>query len=213
MGVPVAVAMELALAALVAGVVGAKLGLVVLHPTWLGSGGGMARVLASAGVVAAGVAAAALMVVLFARRLGMAPLAAADLLAPSAALGEGLGRLGCLAAGCCYGRPSALPWAIVYSDPDAERLAGTPLGVSLHPTPLYLGLVSLAVAGLLTWLAGRGESDGRIFGGYLLLSGLARLAIDRTRWPVAGAHLSLGLWAVAAAVGTVLVLRARGRAA
>lgn len=51
-------------------------------------------------------------------------------------LGFALGRLGCFFAGCCYGRPTDLPWGVTFSDP--RSLA--PLGVKVHPTQLYESL-------------------------------------------------------------------------
>jgi phosphatidylglycerol:prolipoprotein diacylglycerol transferase len=59
-----------------------------------------------------------------------------DIIAPSAAIGHAVGRLGCFSAGCCYGRVCDLPWAVVFTDP--KSLA--PLGVSLHPTQIYSSL-------------------------------------------------------------------------
>jgi phosphatidylglycerol:prolipoprotein diacylglycerol transferase len=59
----------------------------------------------------------------------------ADILAPGVALGHALGRLGCFFAGSCYGRPTNLPWAVTYTNPNS--LAGDILGVPVHPTQLY----------------------------------------------------------------------------
>lgn len=50
----------------------------------------------------------------YCRKCQMPALALADLIAPSCALGAGLGRLGCLMQGCCYGGPSELPWAVTF---------------------------------------------------------------------------------------------------
>ena len=61
----------------------------------------------------------------------------ADMFAPGIALGHIIGRFGCLLAGCCYGRPTTVPWAITFTDPVAAANVGTPLGVPLHPTQLY----------------------------------------------------------------------------
>src|ERR1035438_9824628 len=67
----------------------------------------------------------------------MASLQAADVFAPGIALGHGIGRLGCFAAGCCWGRPTKLPWGVTFTNPLAEQLVGVPLGIRLHPTQLY----------------------------------------------------------------------------
>ena len=60
-----------------------------------------------------------------------------DVFAPGIALGHVVGRLGCLFAGCCFGKPTNVPWAITFTDPFARANVGTPLGVPLHPTQLY----------------------------------------------------------------------------
>jgi phosphatidylglycerol---prolipoprotein diacylglyceryl transferase len=67
-----------------------------------------------------------------------------DACAPSLALGVAIARIGCFAASCDYGKATGLPWAVVFTRPDAARLTGVPLGVPLHPSQLYesaLGVV------------------------------------------------------------------------
>lgn len=54
--------------------------------------------------------------------------------APAFVLAHSVGRLGCFANGCCYGKPTFFPWGVTYSDPYS---AARPLGVSLHPVQLY----------------------------------------------------------------------------
>ncbi|OGW06363.1 MAG: prolipoprotein diacylglyceryl transferase, partial [Nitrospinae bacterium RIFCSPLOWO2_01_FULL_39_10] len=56
-----------------------------------------------------------------------------DILAPSVAIGQGVGRLGCFFAGCCYGRETDVPWAFIFKDPNTLA----PMDVHLHPTQLY----------------------------------------------------------------------------
>src|SRR5213082_3278623 len=49
-----------------------------------------------------------------------------DAFVPGIALGHGIGRLGCFAAGCCWGRETSEPWAVTFSNPLANAVAGTP---------------------------------------------------------------------------------------
>ena len=72
-----------------------------------------------------------------------------DVFAPGIALGHITGRLGCLAAGCCYGKPTDVAWAITFTDPLAAANVGTPLGIPLHPTQLYEAGAELLILGLL----------------------------------------------------------------
>ena len=89
----------------------------------------------------------------YARRHGLPPWRTADVLAPGVALGQAIGRLGCFAAGCCYGRPADVPWAVTFRDVYATRTVGTPLDMPLHPTQLYESLAASLIFFVLLWLA------------------------------------------------------------
>jgi len=91
----------------------------------------------------------------------------ADALAPSVALGFGLGRLGCLFNGCCYGHECALPWAIHFPTEHETH------GVGVHPTQIYDCLWALGLYAGLAWLYRRKTFDGQIFA--LFLAGYAVL--------------------------------------
>jgi phosphatidylglycerol:prolipoprotein diacylglycerol transferase len=64
-----------------------------------------------------------------------------DLFALYAPLLQSMGRLGCFFAGCCYGSPTKLPWAITYHSPDSQA----PLCVALHPSQLYSAFLLLLI--------------------------------------------------------------------
>ncbi len=102
----------------------------------------------------------------------------ADVFAPGIALGHVVGRLGCLMAGCCFGRPTSVPWAITFTNPSAARV-GTPLGVPLHPTQLYEAGAEALILGVLLVLERRGRPfAGRTFWSYMLLYGVSRFVIE-----------------------------------
>ena len=94
-----------------------------------------------------------------------------DVFAPGIALGHVVGRFGCLFAGCCYGKPTTLPWGITFTDPFAAANVGTPLGVPLHPDAAVRGGRRAAdPRSLLLRPSGRaGRSPGRTFWLYMLL--------------------------------------------
>jgi len=71
-----------------------------------------------------------------------------DITAIAASLGYAVGRIGCFLAGCCYGRPADVPWAVVFSDPRCYVAPGL-RGVPLHPTQLYSSLASLLIFAVL----------------------------------------------------------------
>jgi phosphatidylglycerol:prolipoprotein diacylglycerol transferase len=93
--------------------------------------------LQSGGVWFGGIIGGLLMAFFYMRRRHMPALKTCDVFAPGLALGHSIGRLGCFAAGCCYGKPTDLPWGVTFNNPLAYELVKTPLGVHLHPTQLY----------------------------------------------------------------------------
>lgn len=102
-----------------------------------------------------------------------------DLFAPGIALAQGVGRLGCLLAGCCYGKVTDLPWGITFTSTLAAANVGTPLEIALHPTQIYEAAAALLILGAL--LVGERHwrpFPGRTFWTYLLLYGTVRLVIE-----------------------------------
>jgi phosphatidylglycerol:prolipoprotein diacylglycerol transferase len=101
-----------------------------------------------------------------------------DLLAAPIAIGHAIGRLGCFAAGCCYGKPTALDWGVTFTSPLAEKISGTPLGVALHPTQLYESAAEFMNFAILLWLGAKRRFTGQIIGAYFILYGVERGTIE-----------------------------------
>jgi phosphatidylglycerol:prolipoprotein diacylglycerol transferase len=121
-----------------------------------------------------------------------------DLAAPSAAIGYGIGRIGCFLSGDgCYGVPTTLPWGMSF--PHGIE----PTFVRVHPTPLYELAAGLLIGGWLWIRGGKPHATGRILGEYLLLSGIARFLVEFIRrnppvlWGLSNAQL--------ASAGSILV--------
>jgi phosphatidylglycerol:prolipoprotein diacylglycerol transferase len=95
-------------------------------------------------------------------------------------------------AGCCYGRPTSLPWGIVFTDAFTGDYVGTPLGVALHPTQVYEVIAETAILFFLLRFERRGRSfAGRTFWTYILLYGLSRYVIEFFRGDPRGTVLFL----------------------
>ncbi len=107
----------------------------------------------------------------YARRLRLPLRRTADAFAPSLALGSSVVSIGCLEAGCDYGTPTHLPWAVIFTSRQAA--AGTPLGIPLHPTQLYSSAAEFLLFVLLLWLLHRPHADGEIVGAWLFLGGFS----------------------------------------
>lgn len=124
----------------------------------------------------------ALVVLVLYRRFQRIPfLPYADAYAAGLPLGHAIGRLGCFAAGCCYGKPTWLPWGVTFTSPAAASLVGTPLNVPLHPTQLYESFAEIMNFVILILLARRQRFKGEIFATFLLLYGFERFLIEFVR--------------------------------
>lgn len=159
-----------------------------------------------------GVAAGLLTVWRFTARHGMPLGATLDLLTPSLPLGHAFGRLGCLMAGCCWGRPASVPWAISFADGSAAfqemaRAAMLPPGAlatpALHPTQLYELVAELVLLLVVLSLRRRTRFEGQLALIWLLGYASARLVIEvfrgdpsrgfllELRWPALAGWLGL----------------------
>ena len=96
-----------------------------------------------------------------------------DIVAPGAILGQAIGRIGCIINGCCYGLPTSLPWAVVFTHPNSYA----PLGIPLHPTQAYHILWNLTGFGILWLLRKRVKPQGSLFLIYLALYATGDLVI------------------------------------
>ena len=101
----------------------------------------------------------------------------ADAFAPGIALGNALGRQGCFAAGCCWGKPTAMPWGVEFTEAGHE-VTGVPLGVHLHPTQLYESFGALLIFFFLLWLHRRKRFSGQVILFYALLYAVMRFTIE-----------------------------------
>jgi phosphatidylglycerol:prolipoprotein diacylglycerol transferase len=139
-------------------------------------------------------------------------LATSDIFAPGLAIGHGIGRLGCFAAGCCWGKPTRLPWAVTFTNTNATT--GVPLGIPLHPTQLYEAFAEAIICLLLVVELRRPHRDGQVIGLYALLYGFVRFGVEFVREHDAsnplGGPFTLEQWmALALAAGGLYLLFAR----
>src|ERR1700716_1292848 len=133
----------------------------------------------SGGVFYGGLIMAVIVALWYIRRAGLPLWTTCDVFAPGIALGHVIGRFGCLYAGCCYGRPTTLPWGITFRDPFAASNVGTPLGTPLHPTQLYEAGAELLILGVLLLTERKGKPfPGRTFWLYMLLYAISRFIIE-----------------------------------
>jgi phosphatidylglycerol:prolipoprotein diacylglycerol transferase len=137
------------------------------------------------------IAGSAFLVLAF-RRHGISLARGLDILAPALALAHGIGRVGCLFAGCCWGKACSLPWAVTFTSPDAHSMTGVPLGIPLQPTQVYESLIELALFGFLLWKALKAPwRPGTTFLAYVALYGFARFGLEMLRDDPRGRFLGM----------------------
>jgi phosphatidylglycerol:prolipoprotein diacylglycerol transferase len=137
-----------------------------------------------------GIILATLTVWFLTRRRGIPFLVVADIFAPGVMLGIGLTRLGCFAAGCCFGKPTDCGCGVTFpADAPASLAYGQ---IPVHPTQLYASAGGFAVLVLLLALERFSNYRGATFGRFLLLYGLARFAEDFFRYYEPDQLLALG---------------------
>ncbi len=173
--------------------------------------------LESAGIFYGGLAGALLVLVIYVRRQKLSWLAVGDAVAPGAAIGHAIGRLGCFSAGCCWGRPTTMPWGITFTSRYAHMTVGVPLNVPLEPTQLIESGAELIIFLLLWQISKRRAFVGQLAGFYLITYGVVRFLVDFLRridpsamlfggWMSAGQLTSL--FAIALGIG---IFATRGR--
>ena len=172
--------LDLGVALVIAALVGAKLLLLLVNFSYFRSNPSEIFVLArSGGVFYGGLIGATLVAFWYIKRHKLPLWTTCDMFAPGIALGHVIGRLGCLMAGCCYGRPTGVPWAVTFTDPFAAANVGTPLNQPLHPTQLYEAGAELLILVFLLVTEKKGRPfPGRTFWGYMFLYAISRFIIE-----------------------------------
>ncbi len=169
----------------VAGLLGAKLMMLVFDWSYYAQRPAeifTLRTLQAGGVFQGGLIAALLTAAVYTKKQNLPRLATADVFAPGVALGHGIGRLGCFAAGCCWGVETRLPWAVTFTRQEAHELVGVPLGRPLHPTQLYESAAEFLIFAVLYRRFQRPHREGAIIGMYLALYGGVRFLVEFVRY-------------------------------
>lgn len=200
---------NLGIIAILSGILGSKLLMILVdfgyYSQHLGELFSMATVRA-AGVWSGGLLLAMVLCIWYMRRNNMPVLTTCDAFVPGLALGHAFGRIGCFAAGCCYGRETHVPWAVTFHNPLAAEIVGTPLGVPLHPTQLYEFALELCNTLFLVWLLRRKKFEGEVIGSYLIIYGIGRYFLeflrgDQGRGDILGFMTTTQLIAVGLVIG------------
>lgn len=180
-GLPLDRIQDLVIYCAIVGLAGAKLMMFVFDWEYYAKNPGemfSLSTLRAAGVYQGGFLLAMGFAVYYMRQNGLPLLRTMDCFAPGIALGHAIGRIGCFAAGCCYGMLCNRPWAVRFTNPDVKDFSNVPFNVPLHPTQLYETAGDLAIFGVLFKLHDPKARPGGLFSLYLVLYSLLRFGVE-----------------------------------
>ncbi len=164
---------------IIAALIGAKILMIVTDWTYYGYKNHPARIfslstLQAGGVFYGGLIGAILFAIVYIRVQKLPARKLFDVCAPAVVLGQAIGRWGCFAAGDDYGTPTHSFLGVIFTNPYAHQLSGTPLGVRLWPVQLIESAACFAIFGFLIWRYGHKRRDGEIFLLYIVLYAVVR---------------------------------------
>lgn len=116
----------------------------------------------------------------------------ADALAPPAAFAMATMRLGCLAAGCCFGVVSDLPWAVHFPMGSLAANLHSTMGwlepgatesLPVHPLPIYFAILAIGTGAFLLWLERRQRYVGEIALSFLAVHETGKFLLEFLRAP------------------------------
>jgi len=214
---------DLGLWMLLAALVGSKLLLLWAEPEYRANPWHLLSLdfLRSGGVFYGGFIGAVVTGFFLVRRYGLPWWKTADAFAPGIALGQAIGRQGCFAAGCCWGKPTNLPWGVRFTELGHE-ITGVPIDARLHPTQLYESAAAFIIFLFLLWLHRRKIFNGQVILFYAVLYAVTRFTIefvrDDPRGDIAGLTTLTGLStsqliSLIVGVGALILLVVRWRRA
>src|SRR5438128_4530451 len=172
--------LDLGIYIIISALVGAKLLLLVTDfRTFRADPSELLTLARSGGVFYGGLILAVTVALFYIRKVGLPLWTTCDVFAPGIALGHVIGRFGCFFAGCCWGKPTSVPWAITFTSPFAAANVGTPLNIPLHPTQLYEAGAEFLILMFLLLTERKGRPfPGRTFWLYMLLYAISRFIIE-----------------------------------
>ena len=173
---------DLSLWMLLAALVGSKILMLFTEPEYRGNPAQLLSLdfLRSGGVFYGGLLGAVVAGYFLMKRYKLPWWKTADACAPGIAIGNFFGRQGCFAAGCCWGKPTTLPWGVKFTDL-GHQITGVPTDAYLHPTQLYESFAMLLVFLFLLWLHKRKRFSGQVILAYAVLYSVIRFAIEFVR--------------------------------
>jgi phosphatidylglycerol:prolipoprotein diacylglycerol transferase len=201
--------LDLGIYIIVAALVGAKLLLLVVDVEhYWNNPAEIVSLLRSGGVFYGGLILAVAVAFWYIARHKMPFWTTCDVFAPGIALGHVTGRLGCFAAGCCYGRATDVSWAVTFTDPYVHRQVGTPLDMALHPSQIYESLLTLGIFLIVMWIARHKQFHGQVLLAYVSLYAAGRFVLEYFRGDAARGVVFGGALSTSQFIAVLMLLAA-----
>ena len=109
-----------------------------------------------------------------------------DIMAITACIVHGTGRIGCFMAGCCHGLPHNGFLSVIFTDPVCQA---DPLNTPLHPTQIYSMVVIYGIMVFLLVMSGRKKFNGQLFLFYLILYSFGRIFLETLRGDISRGYV------------------------
>lgn len=171
------VIIDIAIYGIIGGVIGGKLLYILTELPYIIKNPVVLRDMLSGGFVLYGaIIGGALGAYIFLKRKNMSFIKYFDLVAPSIALAQSFGRIGCFLAGCCYGKPTDGPFGVVF-----KNSGYAPANIHIHPTQIYSSIGDLAICLILIFFASKPRKDGQVGGLYMILYSIGRFFMEFLR--------------------------------
>lgn len=199
-GLSVAMVQDVVFWSILAAIVGSRLLFVLINPDYFLRNPLEIFMFWKGGLVFLGGALlVALVIWIYLRSKGQPIMAWADVLVPALPLGQAIGRLGCFAAGCCYGKECDLPWAVIFTNNDSLA----PLNTPIHPTQLYHSLGDLTTFLILVLAKPYLKRNGQVLGLFLLVFPVFRIGVEFFRADFRG---TMGPFSTTQVISAALIL-------
>lgn len=173
---------DMAISILIFSFLGSKVLLLFTDFSYLSSWEGIWALLRSGGVFYGGLLVGFLVAFYYIKKykFPLGPLS--DIYGICIPLAHFFGRLGCFFAGCCWGKPCFLPWAVTFKNTFSGENMGVPLNVPIHPTQLYEAIFLLTLFFVLNfYFYKRRTFKGQIFLLYIFFYSIFRFFIEFLR--------------------------------
>ena len=190
----------------ISGLIGAKiLHLVISYDMILKNPRIALAILISGGVWYGGLLTGVTAGIFYSKYIKISVLRLLDFFAPLIMLGLGISRFGCFLSGCCYGRPTNMPWAVTFTNAIAHRMQPDLPYVPLHPTQLYEAFGCFVLAVILFLLYLHKKFEGQVIFMLFILYGLFRSYIEIYRGDFRGSIFN-GLLSTSQFIGLATAL-------